>query len=211
MSNESVPKANDDATARGFALGTYPAQLECVFSTRENVHLHLRPIRPDDREKLSCFHSKLSADSIYRRYFSLHPQLSPLELAHLTQVDYVDRLALVVESGDEIIAVARYERYPGTDEAEVAFIVADTYQHHGLGHLMLYHLADAAWARGITTFLAETLATNREMMSVFLTSGYPVTTRYQDQEIMVRLSIEPTDAVRQHRKAKGFVEGGSSC
>lgn len=171
------------------APGRYPVDLECEITTRTNERLRLRPIRPSDDEKLTAFHRRLSADSIYRRYFSLHPELSLNELVHLTQVDYVDRLALVVEDDERLLAVCRYERYPRTREAEVAFLVADDHQHEGIGTLMLHHLADAARARGIETFLAETLATNHDMMSVFLGSGYPVTTRSEDQEIVVRLSI----------------------
>lgn len=210
MSDDSVSMAKDEAERR-IAVGVYPSELECDITSRGGECLHLRPIRPNDNDGLKLFHSRLSADSIYRRYFSMHPELTAIELAHLTQVDYVNRLALVIENGNQIVAVSRFERYPGTDEAEVAFIVADDYQHHGLGLLMLHHLADAAWARGITTFLAETLATNREMMSVFLASGFPVHTTFEDQEIMVRLSIEPTIAVQQHRDARRHVDGGTSC
>ncbi len=194
-----------DAASHDFARGVYPVELECVLSSRSHETLRVRPIRPDDDKKLAAFHSKLSADSIYRRYFSVHPELSPGELVHLTQVDYVDRLALVIETGDRLIAVCRYERYPGTTDAEVAFIVADDHQHQGLGQLMLHRLAEAAWERGISTFLAETLATNREMMSVFLSSGYPMSTTSENHEIVVRLSIEPTDDTRRERVARPLV------
>ena len=152
----------------------------------------MRPIRPDDATKLDAFHQHLSSDSIYRRYFSIHPELSEKELCHLTQVDYVDRLALVMEDGDELVAVARFDRYPGTTGAEVAFVVRDDYQHMGLGHRLLESLAEAAWARGITTFSADTLVSNRDMMSVFQHSGFHVTSSVSAGEISVRFSIEPT-------------------
>ena len=44
----------------------------------------------------------------------------------------------------------RYDRLPGTSEAEVAFVVADEHQGRGLGTLLLEHLAAAARERGIT-------------------------------------------------------------
>ena len=47
-------------------------------------------------------------------------------------------------SAGEIIAVGRYEREPGTDEAEVAFVVADAHQGRGIGSVLLEHLAAAA-------------------------------------------------------------------
>lgn len=181
-----------DASAQ-FAPGVYPSDLECDIVSRVGEKLHLRPIRPDDDGKLSDFHLRLSADSIYRRYFSMHPTLSSNELAHLTQVDYVDRLAFVIEDDQRLLAVARYERYPGTKDAEVAFIVADDHQRQGLGLLLVHHLADAARARGVTTLIGETLATNRDMVSVFLASGYPATTHTEGQEVTVRLSIADPD------------------
>jgi GNAT superfamily N-acetyltransferase len=177
----------------------YPSELEADVVLRTGRTLRLRPIRPDDAMNLDAFHHHLSSDSIYRRYFSVHPELSHEEVCHLTRVDYVDRLALVIEDDGELVAVGRYERYPGTTDAEVAFIVRDDHQHLGLGHRLLESLADAAWARGITTFSAETLATNRAMMSVFQHSGYHVTSTMSSGEISLRFSIEPTQDTRVSR------------
>jgi GNAT superfamily N-acetyltransferase len=75
----------------------------------------------------------------------------------------------------------------------VAFVVRDDCQHLGLGHRLLQALADAARVRGITTFTAETLFENRDMMSVFRHAGFPITTSISGGEISVRLSIEPID------------------
>lgn len=197
--------ADDSTTPQSFVPWLYPAALEREITTREGATLHLRPIRPDDTERLLDFHHRLSADSIYRRYFSMHPELSTAELAHLTRVDYIDRLALVIEDGDRLVAVGRYDQYPFSKKAEVAFVVADDYQHQGLGLTLLINLARAAWARGITTFTAETMASNREMMSVFYDSGFPVKTVLENEEISVRFSIEPTQesiARREQRRTR---------
>jgi GNAT superfamily N-acetyltransferase len=175
-----------------FVAGRYPSELEHDVVVRTGTTARLRPIRPDDAQKLVRFHNRLTSDAIYRRYFSLHPELSVEEVRHLTEVDYVDRLALVVEEGGELLAVGRFDRYPLTTKAEVAFIVDDGHQHLGLGHLLLANLADAAWARGITTFTAETLARNHDMLAVFRHSGYPVKTSFADGEATVTFSIEPT-------------------
>jgi GNAT superfamily N-acetyltransferase len=175
-----------------FVLWRYPDELETDIIVRTGATLRLRPIRRDDGEQLVAFHRRLSSDSIYRRYFSVHPELSHDEVGHLTQVDYVDRLALVIEDGDDLVAVGRYERYPLTTKAEVAFVVRDDYQHLGLGRHLLDYLAEAAWARGITTFTAEILVRNRDMISVFGHSGFPVTSTISNGEISVHFSIEPT-------------------
>lgn len=203
MENDpSTPETTKVALGGGFAPWTYPGELEAAITTREGVALRLRPIRPTDAPALLAFHHRLSVDSIYRRYFSVHPELSPAELTHLTTVDYVSRLALVVEHGERIVAVGRYDQYPFTTKAEVAFVVADDYQHQGLGLELLERLADAAWPRGVTTFTAETMASNRDMMGVFYDSGFPVTTRLEGEEISVRFPIEPTDESRRRREER---------
>ncbi|HVA51927.1 MAG TPA: GNAT family N-acetyltransferase [Acidimicrobiales bacterium] len=180
------------ASALGhFVAWRYPDELEADIVVRTGPTLRLRPIRQSDVDKLVTFHGRLSFDSIYRRYFSLHAELTPQEVRHLTIVDYVDRLALVIEDGDDLIAVGRYDRYPRSTTAEVAFVVLDNYQHLGLGHRLLEHLAEAAWKRGIATFTAETLVENRDMMSIFRHSGFPVTTSISCGEISINFSIEP--------------------
>jgi GNAT superfamily N-acetyltransferase len=174
----------------------YPAELECRVEVGDGLVVELRPIRPADRERLVEFHGKLSSRSVYRRYFFLHPNLSDVEVERLTHVDYVDRLALIAEADGEMVGVGRYDRSPGSAEAEVAFVVADQLQHHGIGTLLLERLAAAAWANGVTTFVAQTLRENRAMLDVFYASGFPVTSSSEYDTVRVRFPIEPDDAYR---------------
>lgn len=213
FNNEDTMRMNDEREAKvritpvelkpvlvAGATG-YPAELACDVLTGRGALLLLRPIRPSDANLLVRFHEGLSSDSIFRRYFSLHPHLSDAEVRHLTSVDYVDRLAFVVLGEDALVGIGRYDRLPGTTDAEVAFIVADPYQRQGIGLLLLWHLADAAWARGITSFVADTQAENRPMMHVFTRSGFATTSILEDDVFTVRFPIEPTaasDAATRH-------------
>jgi hypothetical protein len=63
--------------------------------TADGGTVHVRPIRPDDGERLEAFHGRQSAESIYFRFFSPRPRLSAAEVEHLTNVDGHDRLAFV--------------------------------------------------------------------------------------------------------------------
>jgi GNAT superfamily N-acetyltransferase len=167
----------------------YPADLAGDVVTREGTTFHLRPIRPDDAPGLIEFHRSLSPRSVYRRFFFVHPTLSPAELERFTCVDYHHRLALVAVSGDRLVAVARYEGSAGSPEAEVAFVVADDHQHQGIASLLLQRLADAARDRGITTFVASTLAENRAMRDVFAHSGFTVTTTLEQGVLSLSFPI----------------------
>ncbi len=167
----------------------YPAELERDVVGESGLHYRLRPIRPDDAARLVAFHRALSAQSVYLRFFTFHPTLSEAEVEHFTRVDYRDRLALVVTVGDQLVAVGRFDREPGGTEAEVAFVVADEYQHHGLGTLLLDELAGAARRRGVKTFRADTLAGNAAMLDVFGHSGYQLTSHVECGTVTLRFPI----------------------
>src|SRR5512142_529690 len=113
----------------------YPAHWEADVVLADGGTAHLRPITPGDAERWSRFISRLSPRTIYYRFFTEHPHLGPEARERYIHVDHVDRVALVALLGDEILAVGRYDRVPGTLVAEVAFVVEDPQQHRGLGSI----------------------------------------------------------------------------
>ncbi|HSZ36755.1 MAG TPA: GNAT family N-acetyltransferase [Acidimicrobiales bacterium] len=179
----------------------YPRELERDVESG-GLRYHVRPIRPADAPQLVELHARLSPRSVYLRFFSPHPNLSDAELTRFTEVDYEDRLALVATVRGRLVAVARYDRPPGAPEAEVAFVVDDAYQHHGVGSELLDELADAARARGVTAFRAETLAENRGMLDVFHHAGFPVTSGIESGTVTLRFPIAPTPASAAARAAR---------
>ena len=200
----------------------YPSELAAQLVLSDGLCCSLRPIRPDDAERLIQFHQHLSQRSTYLRFFTVHPTLSPEEVKRFTIVDYEDRLALVIERDGELIAVGRFDRIVGTPEAEVAFVVADDYQHHGLGSLLLDELAQAARARGVRTFVAETLCENKPMLDVFHHSGFDVSSKIECGTVCLRFGIGITESYREALAARGKgcqvrrpaekpVEGSGEC
>ena len=174
----------------------YPRELERDVVSDESTFYRLRPIRPDDAARLIEFHRHLAPHSVYLRFFSFHPTLSEAEVQRFTCVDYINRLALVAEIDGRLIAVGRFDSKPGDSEAEVAFVVADEYQHHGIGSLLLDELAEAARARGITTFRAETLGENHTMLDVFRHAGFCLASSVEYGTVTLRFPIEPTEKYR---------------
>ncbi|MGH1488774.1 MAG: GNAT family N-acetyltransferase [Acidimicrobiales bacterium] len=170
----------------------YPAHWETHAVLKDGSTVEIRPIRVEDRAGIDRFHSRQSQQSIYFRFFRYRPELSDKELDYFTQVDYQDRMAFVAVLGDELVAVARYERLPDRTTAEVAFFVDDDNHGKGLGTLMLEYLAAAARERGLSGFTATVLPENYRMLAVFRSAGFSVATRFADGLIEVDLGIELT-------------------
>src|SRR5436305_491890 len=90
----------------------YPRHWEADVLAADGGVVHLRPIRPDDADGIVALHARLSDRTRYLRYFGAYPLIPPRDLARLVTVDYRDRVALVAELNDELIAVGRYDRLP---------------------------------------------------------------------------------------------------
>ncbi|MDV7098735.1 GNAT family N-acetyltransferase [Gordonia amicalis] len=167
--------------------------------------VHLRPIVPDDADRIVAFHSKLSERTRYMRYFGPTPTLPPREVARMTTVDHQQRVAIVAVLGGEIIAVGIYEglAFDGKPEsAEVAFVVADEHQGRGLGPVLLEHLAGAAAENGFTRFEAEVLSENPNMVAVFRDAGYQLARSFDGSTVHVEFLIDPTEALLSVRNAR---------
>ncbi len=128
----------------------------------------IRPIRPDDHERLRASHARLSPESRYRRFLGTKPELSSADARYLVEVDGSDHFALVAtlpeEPDEPIVAVARWIRLPDDPAAaEFAIVVGDAYQRQGLAGELMTRLAQAAVARGVKRFRASMLADNLAM------------------------------------------------
>jgi acyl-CoA synthetase (NDP forming)/RimJ/RimL family protein N-acetyltransferase len=194
-----------DATAEGDLEPVPPAHWEADVVAADGGVFHLRPIRPDDADAVVAFHTGLSQRTRYLRYFSAYPRIPERDLYRYTHVDHHDRVALVAELAGEIIAVGRYERQEGTDEAEVAFVVADEHQGRGIGSVLLEHLAAAAREVGIRRFVAVVLAENVGMIRVFRDAGYEMTRHMEYGEVNLEFDVDETattEAVMREREQR---------
>ncbi|MFD3703091.1 GNAT family N-acetyltransferase [Nocardia sp. NPDC058658] len=166
--------------------------------------VQLRPIVPADADALAAFHTGLSDRTRYLRYFGPYPQISPKDMYRTTHVDYRDRVGLVAVLGTAVIGVARYELLsrPGPRAAEVAFVIADEHQGRGLGSVLLEHLAGAAAENEVVAFVAEVLAENEAMITVFREAGYQLQRSRDGSEVHLEFAIDPTEALRTVRDSR---------
>jgi ribosomal protein S18 acetylase RimI-like enzyme len=149
----------------------------------------LRPIRAQDKDRLTRFHSRLSADSRYRRYHGSKGDLSRRELIYLTEIDGLEHVAVVADRGDgELGAVARVVSN-GDGTAEVAVVVADDCRGRGFGEeVVAAAVRRYAAHRAGDQVIAHVQTDNAPAMRLFVErlGGTPV--RYEDGVAMVRLA-----------------------
>jgi acyl-CoA synthetase (NDP forming)/RimJ/RimL family protein N-acetyltransferase len=171
---------------------SYPQRWEGDVALADGGIVQVRPVRPDDADRVRAFHARQSRESIYFRYFSPMPKLSQRELERLTEIDYVTRMAFVALLGDDVVGMGSYDVWREHRRAEVAFIVDDQHQGRGIATVLLEYLTVAARENGLEGLTAQVLPTNRRMLSVFHRAGFQVSSSFDEGVVDVELGIEPT-------------------
>ncbi len=180
----------------------YPAHWEADVVLRDGGTARIRPITPDDAQRLVSFYEQVSDESKYYRFFAPYPRLSDKDVHRFTHHDYVDRVGLAATVGGEFIATVRYDRInaqgrpssgPDADLAEVAFLVQDAHQGRGVASALLEHIGAVARERGIRRFVAEVLPANSKMIKVFTDAGYTQERSFEDGVVHLEFGLEPTD------------------
>ena len=140
-----------------------------VHTLRDGARLLVRSLQPGDRDEIADGYEQLSPESRRLRFFNAPEHLSERLLDYLTDVDGVDRVALVARAIDEPgtpgVAVARYARdHRDPTTAEAAVTVLDTHRNRGIATILLTSLVDEAVANGITTFTASVMWENKALL-----------------------------------------------
>jgi RimJ/RimL family protein N-acetyltransferase len=152
-----------------------PAPAGRPMTVRTGDRVWVRPIEPGDASELRRAYEQLSEQSRYRRFFTGMPTLSDSLLRTLTEVDHVDREALVAlpsEDSETIVGVVRFvrDRYDSTT-ADLAITVADEWQGRGLATGLLELLGRRASEVGIAHFTVDMLAENRAVLALVRSAG----------------------------------------
>jgi acetyltransferase len=161
----------------------YPAQYVSRWKMKNGEEILFRPIRPDDEPLMVKFHKTLSEQSVYLRYFhmeNLSARVAHDRLIGKCFVDYTEEMALVAvrtvpESGEqEILAVGRLVHIPGGGGAELAVLVSDRYQRHGLGSELVRRLIQVARDEKRDEIVANILPENLGMRALANRFGFKI-------------------------------------
>jgi acetyltransferase len=150
------------------AIHPYPSNLVWNWQLKDGTSVTIRPIKPEDAEMNQGFVRQLSSETKYFRYMSAVKELSPALLARLTLIDYYREMAFIatIQQGDQEkqIGISRFNSNPDGTSCEFAIVVADDYQHSGLGRRLMEAIITTAVQRGLQTMKGEFLASNDRML-----------------------------------------------
>ena len=171
------------------AVRPYPAQYAGEWTMKDGTAVTIRPIRPEDEPLIIKFHEKLSARSVYLRYFQpmkLSTRTAHERLTRICFIDYDREMALVAERRDpaggepQILGVTRLSKIHGTDSAESAVVILDEVQHQGLGTELVRRSLDVARAEKLKKVISNILPENLEMRAVCKRLGFSLHHEMED-------------------------------
>ncbi|HVM92457.1 MAG TPA: bifunctional acetate--CoA ligase family protein/GNAT family N-acetyltransferase [Terriglobales bacterium] len=179
------------------AIRPYPNRYVRAGVMKNGEEVMVRPIRPEDEPLLIKLHQVLSERTVYLRYFQplrLSQRTAHERLTRICFIDYDREMALVVEHKTkddlvEIIAIGRLSRVRGKDEAEMAVLVDDRFQHQGLGTELYRRLIEVARDEKLTSVVSTILSENREMQIICRKLGFRLEASLEDGTVLATLKL----------------------
>jgi GNAT superfamily N-acetyltransferase len=165
----------------------------------------VRQVTSADRAAVSALFDATSPANLYTRFFTAGRGVVESHLRHLFDSDDGPKV-LMLECAGRLLGVADVERVNSVT-SEVAFLVADDAHGLGVATLLLEQVADEARRDVVRWIVADVLAVNHPMLTVFADAGYTLALDSDRGDVVVRLSTARTQAVvaasgDRHRRAE---------
>lgn len=159
-----------------------------AITLRNGPTILVRPLRHRDTDTVRAVFEQLGPESRRTRFHGPKPCLTQAELEQLATIDCSHHaLVAYAENDPEPIAIARLARDGST--AEIAFAVADRYQHHGVGSALAAELVADARAAGITEITALAQSENGAALALIQRIARVRDIRFEGPELSIRAAI----------------------
>ncbi len=168
------------------------ADYSALEHLRDGRVVTIRAVRPDDRADMLAAFGRTSMQSLQRRFFIPKKGFSEREIAFFLNIDFESHVALVAqidEDGHSVIAGGGRFIVVQPGQAEIAFMVVDDYQGHGIGTTLMRHLAALAHNAGLKELIAEVLPENGAMLKLFRKFGFKSVAKGSPQVIHLVLLL----------------------
>jgi len=157
------------------AIPPYPGELAERLVVHDEVFI-IRPIRPEDAEAHQALICRIPPDDLRYRFFSAVRELSPEQIARLTQIDYDREMAFVAvrETTGETVGVSRLVREGDGTRAEFAVVVEPSVKGYGLASHLMRRLVDWGRDHKLAAIVGQVLTDNRVMLGFVRHLGFKI-------------------------------------
>lgn len=169
------------------ALRPYPSELQEQL-TLDGKSLLVRPIRPEDGQRLAAFYASASPADMRLRFFMSRREVPRSELARYCQIDYEREMTFIALDGEAMAGEVRAVCDPDNRRAEFAIQVAAAWQRRGLGRALMDKLLRYLRARGTAEVFGHCLSENVGMAVLARHAGFEVRDE-ADGTVSMRLAL----------------------
>jgi len=152
-------------------------------------NIEVRPLELADHDDVLAFLGGLSLETLHRRFFSV-PRIDDRLVDMVVHPTECCSVALIAYVGGELVGIATYDRLESDPTAaEVAVVIADDWQHRGVGSTLMRKLGGAASRRGIERFTATMLSDNRAVVDFVHATAPVARLRFDGTELAMELPL----------------------
>ncbi len=189
------------ATSLPPSISPYPANLETELRLN-GVTLSIRPIRPEDGQRLAAFYAGATPADMRLRFFMARREVPHSELARYSQIDYDREMTFIAllpqaDGQQEMVGEVRAVCDPDNDRAEFAIQVTAPWQGKGLGRQLLDRLLGYLRERGTREVVGQCLHENTAMASLARLAGFNVAPDNDADTFSMQLTLNPPPVTPQ--------------
>ncbi len=172
-------------------ISPYPSKYVKEVKLASGKEVTLRPIRPEDEPEEAEMFTHFSEETERLRFFTRIKDITHQLLIRYTQIDYDREIAIIAEENENgkkhMMGVVRLIADPYGDTAEFAIVIADPWQHMGLGKILMDYILDIAKERAIKKIYAYVLPDNKQMLTMMQKRQFTV--RRQEDNMLAELEL----------------------
>jgi GNAT superfamily N-acetyltransferase len=157
---------------------------------KQLTELTIRPVAEEDLDRVRRMFERSSPETRYLRFFTGGATVPENILRRLVEVDHDCRDAVVAVVDGEVIGMASYDRtaeHP--DRAELAVVVEDVWQHHGVGARLVREVVRLARRRRVGVMVANVLSENQRALRLMRGLSPDARTRLDGTESSVEIPL----------------------
>lgn len=176
------------------AIKPYPVEHEEMTQLKNGQRCLVRPVLPEDEEKMASFITQVSREDLYKRFFSDVGEFNHEALANLTQIDYDREMAFVAtqineENQEILLGVARVIADSHNYDAEFSILIRSDLKGIGLGRLLMEKLIAYSQTKGTVRLTGITMPSNKGMVQLAKKLNFKTETHFEDNIVDMLLIL----------------------